>query len=157
MINSRSGKLALAAEDWNQAIRLDPNDFDSCYRRGSLFFKNKAYVMALEDLDEAIRRAPDDPENHHAYLMRAWLRATCPDRTLRDAKIAVESANKACDLTGWKKPSCLITVGEVHARLGDFDAALKAVDKAIALLDPGHPQMQACRKLQAAFRERKIP
>ena len=37
-IYERRGELGLALENWNQAIHFDPNDFESCYRRGLILY-----------------------------------------------------------------------------------------------------------------------
>ena len=62
--------------------------------------RQKSYRKAIADYNEAIRIDPGDAE---AYRDRARLLATCPDRGLRDAKLAVLSATKACELTRWKE------------------------------------------------------
>ena len=69
-------------------------------RRGSCWEAQKSYGKAIADYNEAIQIDPGDAE---AYRDRALLLATCPDRGLRDAKRAVLSATKACELTEWKE------------------------------------------------------
>ncbi len=59
------------------------------------------------------------------YVARAWIWATCPDSRYRDGKQAVESATRACELTGWKSPDELDTLAAAYAESGDFTAAAK--------------------------------
>ena len=57
------------------------------------------YRRRLAVYDELARTYPELVE---AHSRSAWLRATCPDAHFRDGKLAVESARRACELTGWQ-------------------------------------------------------
>ena len=65
----------------------------------------------------------------------AWMLATHPDDTLRDGKLARQLAEGICKQTKFKEPMLLDTLGAAYAESGDFEKAVKAVDRAISLLD----------------------
>jgi len=68
-----------------------------------------------------------------AFDGRAWLWATCPDAQLRDGKRAVQSAARACELTGWKDAGALDTLAAAYAEAGDFSKAIESQERAIKL------------------------
>ena len=84
--------------------------------------------------------------------MRANIRAACPDRQFCDGPLAVQSASKACELTAWKNANCLMALAIAQDLLGDQDAAIAAIDKAVALLQPGDQRLETCRDMRENFR-----
>ncbi len=91
------------------------------------------YRRALAVYDELARTYPQLVE---AHSRSAWLRATCPDAQYRDGKLAVESAQRACELTDWHRPAELEVLAAACAEAGDFGSAVKWQEKVLAL-DPG--------------------
>jgi tetratricopeptide (TPR) repeat protein len=65
---AESGQYQLALGDYNEAIRLNPNDAVSFYNRGNLYGRDLGrYQSAIDDFSEAISLKPDYPE---AYANR---------------------------------------------------------------------------------------
>jgi tetratricopeptide (TPR) repeat protein len=123
-----------AIVDYNVVLRLDPRNVAAYNSRSLARRTMKEYGRALADCDEAIAIAPNEPV---AYDHRAWIWATCLDSTVRDGKRAVESATKACELTGWKNASYLATLAASCAELGDFESAVQWQTRANSLIsDP---------------------
>jgi tetratricopeptide (TPR) repeat protein len=77
---------------------------------------------AIAAYSRAIDLYPNIPDS---YDELAWQLATAERSGARDGKRALESALKACELTGWKNPMYLETLAAAYARLGNFDDAVK--------------------------------
>jgi tetratricopeptide (TPR) repeat protein len=105
---------------------------------------------AISHYAAALRQNPDFPE---ALQHRAWIAATDARPELRNGALAVEMAARACDLTGQKRPSMLLTLAAAYAETGRFGDALAAVGKAEDLARmQGQKELEAeAGRLRAAF------
>ena len=72
----------------------------------------------------------------------AWIQATRDDETIRNPKEAVEYAERACTLTGYKSPGTLDTLAAAYASAGDFERAVMTAQKAATLAtQEGNPAL----------------
>ena len=140
-----------AVADFTEAIRLDPSDAPAYNNRGHVRKLKGEFDQALADYDVAIRLDPRDPA---AYNNRAWIRATCPDATYRDGPLAVASATRACELTGWKNADDLDTLAAACAEAGDFTAAVQWQEKVLAMYQDERDRLGA-RTRMALYQAKK--
>jgi tetratricopeptide (TPR) repeat protein len=145
------GELDSALADFDAVIRLDPGDASAYHNRGHVRMLKGQHERALADYDTAIRLEPKDAE---AYNNRAWLRATCSEAQFRDGPRAVQSATRACELTGWKDADYIDTLAAACAEAGDFDAAVKWQEKLVEMV-PGDPAKQKARTRLELYKARR--
>jgi tetratricopeptide (TPR) repeat protein len=88
---------------------------------------------ALEQLDEYLKIYPDDFSTLNA---KAWVLATCEDEKFRDGKKALELAKKVHDAQQTNGIAACETLAAAYAELGDFDEAVKWMEKSLQLAPP---------------------
>ncbi len=97
-----------------------------------------SHLRAAEGrMDEPTRRgladrllASRDPERLNRL---AWTLATDPQPALRDGRLALELARRACELTDWREPNLTDTLAAAHAELGQWDEAERVQRQAVEL------------------------
>jgi tetratricopeptide (TPR) repeat protein len=118
-----------AVADYSTAIDLDGRFVAAWYGRSLAHGNLGRYAKAIADCSRAIEL---DPRHADAHNGLAWLLATCPDAKLRDPDRAVALARKAVQLAP-KDANNWGTLGTAHYRAGDWQAAVAALDRSLAL------------------------
>jgi tetratricopeptide (TPR) repeat protein len=129
-------KWTAALQDLNSTIRLKPNFFRASMMRARVNEHLHNYQAALRDLDVLASltiRVGNYWEHAEILNSRAWLLATCPDSSVRNGRLAVADAKKACELHIWDYASEIDTLAAACAEAGDFDSAARYEERAIAL------------------------
>jgi tetratricopeptide (TPR) repeat protein len=103
-----------------------------------LYAKERLYGDAIKAFQQALRLEPDMAVAHNNL---AWLYATCDDPKFRDAKAALEHAQRAVDLTQGKQGDFIDTLAEAHFANGEYQLAVEIQKKALAL-EPDNPELQ---------------
>lgn len=85
---------------------------------------------AAEQLDRVLE---DQPNTLEALNNLAWIRATCPEPSIRNGPAAVRLAKEACRVSGGKQPVSFGTLAAAYAEAGDFTNAVHAAQTAIDL------------------------
>src|SRR5262249_61269329 len=98
--------------DFDEALRLEPNDAEAHVNRAYVLAARGDYARAVEDYEAALRL---DPKNAVAHNNLAWLLATCPRDEVRCGARAVEEARVAWKLLEGKRSYCLGTLGGADA------------------------------------------
>lgn len=120
-----------ALADLDSAVRLDAKNANIRARRGDCRQHLRMWDQAADDYRQAIKMAPESPVG---YRGAAWLMATCPEAKIRNANLAVRTAQKAVDLSGGGDIAALDALAAALADAGQFDAAIETLTKAIDLL-----------------------
>lgn len=124
------GKINEAIEKWEEALRVNPNHPIIHYNIGIGLAQQGKSEQAAKHLNEALRTAPDPA----AMLNNlAWFLATAEPTNSRNVAEAVKSAQKACELTGYKHPELLDTLAVAYAAAGRFPEAVETAEKAVSL------------------------
>jgi hypothetical protein len=74
-----------------------------------------------------------DANHRAAALSLAWLRATCPDESMRSGNQAVQLADELNTASGGKDPLVLDVLAAGYAEQGDFARALQVATQALAM------------------------
>lgn len=140
------GQFTSAIEDYDQAIRLNPEDASAFIRRGLAFYSLKQYERAVEDYDRAIGISSTDAD---VYIYRGSALSK-----LGEGARAIEDFNQAILLD--PEESVAYSVKAWHlathksSSVRDGREAVKAAQKAVSL---DGENAQHLRILAAAYAE----
>jgi tetratricopeptide (TPR) repeat protein len=129
-ILASQGNVAGAITNYRRDLELRPGQPAIHWQLGSLLLAQNRSGEAIEQYRDALRLAPDLVA---ALNDLAWIRATDPDPTHRNAAEAVDLAERACRLTGSKEALLLGTLAAAYAEAGRFPDAVSIAQKAIDL------------------------
>ena len=136
-ISEHDGKWALVIQDCNELLRQDSTFIPAALLRSSANVQLGNYAAASKELDNLIVLQPRPYYYAEALAARAWLRATCPNASLRNPQGAINDAKKACTITQWKEANSIDTLAVAYAASGDFNSAVKYVQQAMSAYDAG--------------------
>jgi membrane protease YdiL (CAAX protease family) len=134
------GDYAAAVEHLSKAIKQRPHDAMAYEMRAYAYAKTGQPRSALDDYDQLLKLKPADAS---AINSVAWILATSFDAALRDGSRAVMLAQKACDLTAWKKAGFIDTLAAAYATKGDFEKAIGTEQRALTLSGKGTEGMKS--------------
>jgi tetratricopeptide (TPR) repeat protein len=124
------GRLDDGLDHYDAAVQLTPDDAYAVACRADLLTDLGRYVDAAAGYDRAIEL---DPQSVGAYRGSAWLLATCPEQSVRNAELAIERAQKAIELDGKGDAVNFDTLAAAQASAGDFSVAMQTMRRAIEL------------------------
>jgi tetratricopeptide (TPR) repeat protein len=152
-----TGRLDEALENLTAAVESDPQDADIVCSRADLLVDLGRYSEALQDYARAIDL---NPMFEHAYRNGAWLLATCPDDSIRDAEGALKGAQAAIDCGYGERHAALDTLAAALANAGRFEEAVGTMQQAIEVApEDARAAYQARQQLYEShqpFRSRPI-
>jgi tetratricopeptide (TPR) repeat protein len=115
---------------FEKALALRPDDAAVHGRLGDALRQKRADAAALAHYEKALQL---EPAALWAHYGAAWLLATCPDASIRNAGRALELARHALQLPGGENPLILRTLAAAYASQGNFEAAIAAVQQGMEL------------------------
>jgi tetratricopeptide (TPR) repeat protein len=124
------GKLDEAINLYRQVLSINAGYAPGHHNLAGLLMKTGHFDDALEQYLEASRLKPDWPSPLNG-IARIYI--THPDANKRDAKQAIAYAQRAAELTKYEDPAILDTLAAAYAAAGQFEKAVKTVEKALGL------------------------
>jgi tetratricopeptide (TPR) repeat protein len=129
LLSRHENQYNLAVADFDQALKLAPDNEKILILRGDAYAAQGKYSQALADLDRAVQIAPRDPD---AYTHRAsaYGRKGVTDAALRDYETALSIYPDDFD--------ALLSRAALYSQSGDGRSAVADMDRALAVR-PGNP------------------
>ncbi|MEM6687806.1 MAG: tetratricopeptide repeat protein [Planctomycetota bacterium] len=121
-----------AIEDFSRAIEMNDADPVAYNNRGYNRMQLGAYAEAAADYERAIDLAPS---YGLALQNRAWLLATTKDESIKDPKVAVAAARRACELSNYENVGDLSALAASLAADGQFEEAIGWQEKVVENVD----------------------
>jgi tetratricopeptide (TPR) repeat protein len=122
-----AGRPAEAVVQLSEALRLNSSDPTAHFNLATALSVRHQTKEAISHYRAAIGLKPDFAL---ALNNLAWILATDPNSDLRDSGEAVQLAQKACDLTGYKEAVPILTLATADASAANFPDAVALVQKA---------------------------
>jgi tetratricopeptide (TPR) repeat protein len=108
------------------------------------------YSNAVETLRQTLSLNPKNPRTYNSL---AWIKATCPDASIRNGAEAVAAATKACELADWKNWRFIDTLAAAHAADGNFNRAVEMQEQALRTGNPTESEKKAMRERLALYKQ----
>ena len=147
-IFSDQGDCEKAVEDYTQTIKHSKDSTIAYVNRGNCYRKQGKTKLAIADYQKAVQLQPNLTV---VFENLAWLLSSSPQAEIRNGKLALQYAKKACQLTNWRNPNCLDALAASYAEIGNFSEAIKWQTKILekAPEDLAAPLQQRLKLYQA--------
>lgn len=129
-VHRMRGELPQAAEAYEAYLALVPDDADAHLALGLIAQDRGEFGAAAEHLERAVQLRPADAR---ALAVLAWVKATCPENSLRDGRHALALARRANELSSGGDPLVLRSLAAANAELGNFAEAEAIARRAVQL------------------------
>jgi tetratricopeptide (TPR) repeat protein len=131
-ILSQAKKSRQALDELNALFESDPENVEYLRIKGNLLLAVNRHTDAVKTFDAVLKA---EPEDEMILNNLSWVLSTSPIDMLRNGKRALELAEKASELSEYKKAYILSTLAAAHAELGDFDKAVEWSQKCIDIAE----------------------
>jgi tetratricopeptide (TPR) repeat protein len=139
-----------AVADCKKAAELAPSWALPYYVIYETEYQREGWAEILDALNKYTKLVDDNPS---VFMMKARIQATARDERLRDGKVAIENAKKACDIAGYRQFPGVETLAAAYAEVGNFDEAVSWAGKALELAP--EENKKECRERIELYRSRK--
>lgn len=132
LAHDRKGEYDLAVQDYDQAVRLDPNSSDAFYNRGNTYRNKGEYDRSIGDFDQAIAL--------NSNLLFAFISRGNSYDDKGEYDRALQNFDQAIRLNP-NYAAAFSHRGVAYAWKGEYDRAIQDFDRAIRLNpddDDGH-------------------
>ena len=124
------GRIQEGMQKWEAALEIEPWWANIHGRIASILCGQGDFTGAIARYRRALEI---DPVQFEVLNNLAWLLATCPDASLRNGAEAVELAERACEVTRFRRTILVGTLAAAYAEAGRFPEAVAAGEKACEL------------------------
>ncbi|MCB1056041.1 MAG: tetratricopeptide repeat protein [Acidobacteria bacterium] len=128
LVLAQQGRVADAVPHFRKVVELHPDDAEAHLNLAKALAGSGRLDDALPHYEQAVAL---EPRSSTLAASLAWLYATNPDDTVRDAAKAVQLAETADKLSGGGDPVALDTLAAAYAEAGRFPDAVRAAEKAV--------------------------
>jgi tetratricopeptide (TPR) repeat protein len=125
---AENGRIDEAIDHYYEALRIEPNNTIAHIQLALIWLAQERTDKAIEHYNKALSLSPDSTL---VLNNLAWILATYRNSSFRDGARAVQLAEKACTLSGYKDPVFLDTLAAAYAEAGRFHEALQTAQKAV--------------------------
>jgi len=123
----QEGKVDEAIAQYQKALQISPNNPNLYNNLGNALSRQGQFEQAIAHYQAAIKLEPNNP----SFLNNlAWHLATCSQPRARNGQQAIQSAERACQLTDYENPQLICTLAAAYAEAGRFEDAVAASAKA---------------------------
>jgi tetratricopeptide (TPR) repeat protein len=124
------GEIDEAIVFYQKSLQIDPDYMPARNNLGIVLFNEGRLEEALEHFRYIVRLEPDSPS---ALNFIARILIEHPDFKQRDVNLALNSAQRAAQLTNYQNATILQTLAAAYAAAGQFDKAAETARKALTL------------------------
>jgi tetratricopeptide (TPR) repeat protein len=126
----QKGQVTDALIHYRKLLELQPDNIEVHNIVGTVLTQQGRVREGVEEWQKVLAIQPD---NGNAMSNLAWIFATSPDSSLRDAPKAVELAEQALRLSGGRIPILFRTLAAAYAESGRFAEAIQTAQRGIEL------------------------
>jgi tetratricopeptide (TPR) repeat protein len=112
---------------YTEVLHDNPDDPNAHNKLAGIFYAQGKIAEAISHWSHAVKLNPDSVDVHNNL---ALILATVEDEKVRNPDEAIRLAQRACEITDYKRPVTLTTLAIAYAAAGRFDEAIKTAEKA---------------------------
>lgn len=125
---SSQKKNRKALEYLSPLLEKEPENIALLRIKSQILIALNRHYDAVKVLETVIKTEPNDEVSINNL---SWILSTSPVESVRNGKRALELAEKACQLTNYKKAYILSTLAAAYAEIGNFEKAIEWSEKSI--------------------------